>query len=57
MYESAVVEEIVKEKPCWEPSGILLQFYNARDGVSLKFHEPPEGRPPVDVWRIYVFKG
>lgn len=25
--------------------------------MSLKFHEPPESRPPIDVWRIYIFKG
>ncbi len=26
-------------------------------GVSLKFNEPPESRRPIDVWRIYIFKG
>lgn len=25
--------------------------------MSLKFHEPPESRRPIDIWRIYIFKG
>jgi hypothetical protein len=32
-------------------------FMSLLSGVSLKFHEPPESRKPLDVWKIYVFKG
>lgn len=42
----------------------MLQFYNSREyfyyllrGISLKFHEPPEARRPIDRWQIYIFKG
>lgn len=25
--------------------------------MSLKFHQPPEARPPTISWRLYIFKG
>ena len=43
--------------PCFEPSGILVQYYNNRDGVKLKFTEPQQSAAPVEDWRIYPFKG
>lgn len=32
------------------------QTGNVRDGVTLKFSEPPEARVPNTRWRLYVFK-
>lgn len=34
--------------------GVNMPIYR---GVSLKFNEPPESRPPTDIWRMYIFKG
>ena len=35
--KEAEEEPIEKEKPCWEPSGILARFSNSVHGVPLKF--------------------
>ena len=46
-----------KEKPNFERSGKLAEAHSGVNGVILKWHEPPEARPPTSKWRIYVFKG
>ena len=30
---------------------------NSRNGVTMKFTEPPEARKPNLKWRFYVYKG
>lgn len=49
-------EEIVKEMPCFEPSGILAEETNKINGVVLKFTEPLDAIEPDRKWRLYVFK-
>lgn len=44
------------EKPNFEPSGLLLEETNLKNGVLLKYTEPPDARCPLSRWRIYVFK-
>lgn len=41
-------EEVVieKEKPCFEPSGILAEFSNSVNGVVIKFTEPLDSAIP-----------
>jgi len=47
----------VKEEPCFEASGILAEYSNAVNGVTLKFTEPLDASMPLDDWRLYPFKG
>lgn len=46
--------------PSFEPdfklSGLLAQESNSKNGVGLKYFEPPEARKPKKKWRLYVFK-
>ncbi|EPQ29574.1 uncharacterized protein PFL1_02793 [Pseudozyma flocculosa PF-1] len=44
------------DAPNFEPSGLLAAESNNKDGVALKYHEPPEARKPSKPWRIYVYK-
>lgn len=44
-------------KPNFANTGLLAQEANTVKGVTLKYHEPPEARKPVENWRLYVFKG
>lgn len=46
----------VKEKPCFELSGALLEDTNTFQGVVIKYNEPPEARIPKKRWRLYPFK-
>lgn len=50
-----------KEKPNFQPTGALARAANRVAGtkISLKYHEPPEGRkpPPSQPWRLFVFDG
>ena len=40
-------DSFVKEKPCFEPSGILLEYYgNKKNGIILKFTEPIDAAVP-----------
>ena len=50
-------KEVVKELPCFEPSGILAEETNKIHGVVLKFTEPLDADMPDKKWRIYWFKG
>lgn len=54
-------EEGLEDKaPSMEPdfgaSGLLAQESNSKNGVTLKYFEPPEARKPKRKWRLYVFK-
>ncbi|KAN0059692.1 hypothetical protein ACQY0O_008264 [Thecaphora frezii] len=49
-------EQDQDEGPNFEPSGLLAAESNSKDGVALKYHEPPEARKPNKPWRMYVFK-
>lgn len=44
-----------KQKPNYGLSGLLAAATNTKNGVVLKYHEPPEARK-VKGWRIYVYK-
>jgi smad nuclear-interacting protein 1 len=49
----------IKIKANFGLSGALAsdtQTGNARDGITLKFSEPPEARIPNTRWRLYVFR-
>merc|ERR1719330_534474 len=48
-------EEIEKEKPNFEASGLLGLEDNAKNGVPLKFTVPAEARYPTMKWRLYIF--
>ena len=50
-------EEVVREKPCFVPSGLLAEFSNRVNGTVLKFSEPQDAEVPMHKWRFYVFKG
>jgi smad nuclear-interacting protein 1 len=50
-------KEIIKEEPCFEPSGILAEETNKVNGVVLKFTEPLDADQPDKKWRLYWFKG
>ena len=47
----------MKELPCFEPSGILAEFSNQVNGVTLKFTEPGDAATPVETWGLYPFDG
>ena len=48
---------IEKEKPCFEPSGILAEYQNKVNGIILKFTEPLDSASPQEQWLLYPFKG
>jgi smad nuclear-interacting protein 1 len=64
----ANIDNDVNEKPVENPNKIKADFGlsgalasdtqtgNARDGITLKFSEPPEARIPNTRWRLYVFR-
>ena len=50
-------KEIKKERPCFEPSGILLEYYGQKkNGVLLKFSEPLDSANPDKIeWCLFEF--
>merc|ERR1712154_490259 len=44
-----------KEEPNFEASGLLAVEDNSKNGIGLKFTQPPEARLPGVKWRLYVF--
>ena len=46
---------IVKQKPNYGLSGLLAAASNTKNGIVMKYNEPPEGRQTKG-WRIYVYK-
>lgn len=49
-------EPVEKEQPNFETSGLLALEDNARNGVPLRYVEPPESRKSSIRWRLYLFK-
>eukprot|EP00922_Rhytidocystis_sp_ex-Travisia-forbesii_P019615 GHVS01029008.1.p1 GENE.GHVS01029008.1~~GHVS01029008.1.p1 ORF type:complete len:281 (+),score=46.91 GHVS01029008.1:199-1041(+) len=49
-------DEVVKEKPNFEASGLLAAETNTKNGIVLKYCVPAEARNPTDKWRMYMFK-
>jgi len=45
-----------KEKPNFETSGLLALEDNSKNGVPLRYVEPPEARKSPVRWRLYLFK-
>lgn len=43
-------------EPDFGSSGLLVQESNSKNGVTLKYFEPPEARKPRKKWRLYIFK-
>lgn len=43
-------------EPDFGSSGLLAKESNSKNGVQLKYFEPPEARKPKKKWRLYVFK-
>ncbi|UZJ53049.1 hypothetical protein CBS101457_002369 [Exobasidium rhododendri] len=43
-------------EPNFEASGLLAKESNNKNGVALKYAEPPEARKAKKKWRLYVFK-
>jgi len=57
--EEAAEETVVKEKADFGLSGALAKDEktgNTRNGVVLKFVEPPDAATPSERWRMYVFR-
>ena len=44
---------VEKEKPCFIPSGILAEYQNKLNGVTLKFTEPIDAVPPTETFALY----
>lgn len=44
------------DAPNFKPSGLLAAESNQKNGVALKYHEPPEARKPKHPWRLYEYK-
>jgi smad nuclear-interacting protein 1 len=44
-----------KQKPNYGLSGLLAAATNTKNGTTLKYNEPPEGKRTKG-WRIYIFK-
>ncbi|UVC50005.1 hypothetical protein MACK_003628 [Theileria orientalis] len=60
-YKREVVETpspapVEKEKPNFEPSGLLAAETNNRNGILLKYSAPEESAMPNLSWRLYIFK-
>ena len=49
-------EQKKKDEAVFEASGLLAKESNSKNGVALKYAEPPEARMPKKKWRLYVFK-
>lgn len=49
-------QNIIKEQPCYEPSGALYEDEKVR-GSSIKYSEPQDAAQPKKSWRLYVFNG
>lgn len=49
-------QEQQKNEAVFETSGLLAKESNSKNGVALKYAEPPEARMPKKKWRLYVFK-
>jgi len=51
---------VEKLEPCFEPSGILAEFSNQKNGVTLKFTEPLDALAPSaasnSLFALYPFK-
>ncbi|CAD8115519.1 unnamed protein product [Paramecium sonneborni] len=52
-------QEIIKEKPCFEASGILAQYAENAfgNGKVLKFTIPFDAKIPIANWQLFPFKG
>mmetsp|Transcript_125117 Transcript_125117/g.348161 ORF Transcript_125117/g.348161 Transcript_125117/m.348161 type:complete len:351 (+) Transcript_125117:195-1247(+) len=54
--KSGQEEEVApKEQPNFEASGLLAVEDNSKNGIPLKFVQPPEARMPTMKWRMYIF--
>jgi smad nuclear-interacting protein 1 len=49
-------EEKKADEVVFEASGLLAKESNNKNGVALKYAEPPEARISKKKWRLYVFK-
>lgn len=49
-------DEIEKEEANFEVTGLLAMEDNSKNGVALKFTEPPDACEPTSKWRFYIFK-
>jgi len=49
-------DAVEKEEANFEVSGLLAMEDNSRNGIALKFTEPPDSADATDKWRLYVFK-
>ena len=47
---------IIKEKPNFNPSGLLSKQTNTKNGVLIKYSTPLDSTIPPDGWRLYSFK-
>ena len=47
---------IIKEKPNFNPSGLLSKQTNIKNGVLIKYSTPLDSAIPSDGWRLYSFK-
>ncbi|XP_951926.1 uncharacterized protein TA15135 [Theileria annulata] len=56
VYELEDSKLIEKEKPNFEPSGLLAIETNNRNGIQLKYVVPEESIKPDLSWRLYIFK-
>jgi len=54
--EEGEKEEVIeKEEPNFEVSGLLAEEDNSKNGVPLKFVEPPDAQMPTKKWRFVHF--
>ena len=49
-------QKVEKEKPNFEPSGLLALQTNLINGVVLKYSTPLDKGVPINDWRLYQFK-
>ena len=49
-------QEAEKERPNFAASGILAEFQNKVNGVTLKFTEPQDAGAPEDTYGLYLFE-
>jgi len=47
---------IIKEKPNFNPSGLLSKQTNIKNGILLKYSSPIDSAIPLECWRLYSFQ-
>ena len=54
--QTSAKEVVEKERPNFAASGILAEFQNKVNGVTLKFTEPQDAGAPEDTYGLYLIE-